>query len=648
MFSSDRVKLIWRIWALELASLVLSLLFFAIIVVVLHRFNGRDLPTWPLKITLNSFLSLFTTLTKAAMLVPVCAAISHLQWVWFRGSGKSLYDFYLIDQASRGAWGSVVLLWRFRLQHLVACGAFLVAISALTSPMTQLAIDYAVRNDSTATAVTQIAWDIRYPRDKLETHTNNAIYTATYLDSTGFRLPLPYEKFTARDAIDCPTANCTFSRYQSLGVCMKMADITSHLQVDEIELPEGVERLPTLETPVPNYPVYNVSLPGGYEFTHQSYMTLFTDALMGNDTFAFRDDPMLDARVVSVVVINTVPLIRNETRSRISPEMELGEIIDDTEGLEHQATEILFHLCVQSLQTEIVNGIETTKVVESSTEFQSSSPAGRPFIELDCGDIVYNGSYTCTDQPDHWNKTVTLKGHGKASSDPARNGEPDVFIADHRAIERLADRVRTELAGLGTVQILPNYPNDKSLNVNAASPNFVNALFRHVLYSFRSLKTPEARPNQLHNIYQNVATSVSVLFRSNDFMLRASQEGMFNVTGEALREVVYVRITWPWILFLAVEIVIAVVFFLLAVLRGSSTRGEPQQDAASMFRDAKSSALATLVALGEDSRAAVGDGLVPVDRLENRAKEVRVRLEGGQLVLVGEDTKDERSDRRSV
>ncbi|KAF6802931.1 hypothetical protein CSOJ01_11256 [Colletotrichum sojae] len=586
------VKSIWSIWALELASLVLSLVFFAIIVVVLDRFNGRDLPTWPLKITLNSFLSLFTTLTKAAMLVPVCAAISHLQWVWFRGRGKSLYDFYLIDQASRGAWGSVVLLWRFRLQHLVACGAFLVAISALTSPMTQLAIDYA---------------------------------------------------FTARDAIDCPTANCTFSRYQSLDVCMKMADITSHLQVEEIELPEGVERLPALETPVPDYPVYNVSLPGGYEFTHQSYMTLFTDALMGNDTFAFRDDPMQDARIVSVVVINAVPLIRNETRSRISPEMELGDIIDDTEGLEHQATEILFHLCVQSLQTEIVNGIETTKVVESS-----SSPAGRPFIQLDCGDIVYNGSYTCTDQPDDWNKTVALKGHGTASSDPARDGEPHVFIADHRAIERLADRVRTELAGLGTVQILPNYPNDKSLNVNAASPNFVNALFRHVLYSYRSLKTPEARTNQLQNIYQNVATSVSVLFRSKNFMLRASPEGMFNVTGEALREVVYVRITWPWILFLAVEIVIAVVFFLLAVLRGSSARDETQRDAASMFRDAKSSALATLVALSEDSRAAVGNGLVPVDRLENRAREVRVRLDGGQLVPVGEDTKDERSDRSSV
>ncbi|KAF6832933.1 hypothetical protein CPLU01_05882 [Colletotrichum plurivorum] len=487
-------------WKVGYAHMPASL----VVVVVLDRFNGRDLPTWPFKITLNSFLSLFTTLTKAAMLVPVCAAISHLQWVWYRGSGKSLYDFYLIDQASRGAWGSVVLLWRFRLQHLVACGAFLVAISALTSPMTQLAIDYAVRNDSTATAVTQIAWDIRYPRDKLETHTNNAMYTATYLDSTGFRLPLPYEKFTARDAIDCPTANCTFSRYQSLGVCMKMADITSHLQVEEIELPEAVERLPTLETPVPDYPVYNVSLPGGFEFTHQSYMTLFTDALMGNDTFAFRNDPMQDARIVSVVVINTVPLIRNETRSRINPEMEL-------EGLEHQATEILFHLCVQSLQTEIVNGIETTKVVESSTEFQSSSPAGRSFIELDCGDIVYNGSYTCTDQPDDWNKTVALKGNGKASSDPARNGEPDVFIANHRAIERLADRIRTELAGLGTVQILPNYPNHKSLNVNAASPNFVNALFRHVLYSFRSLKTPEARPNQLQNIYQNVATSVSVL-----------------------------------------------------------------------------------------------------------------------------------------
>jgi hypothetical protein len=88
--------------------------FYTVVVGVLAVFDGRALPNLPLNITLNTFLALFTTCCKAAFMVPIAEALSQWKWNIYAGSSRPLFDFQILDVASRGSWGSSMLIWHFK------------------------------------------------------------------------------------------------------------------------------------------------------------------------------------------------------------------------------------------------------------------------------------------------------------------------------------------------------------------------------------------------------------------------------------------------------------------------------------------------------------------------------------------------------
>lgn len=81
---------------------------------VLAIYNGQLMPSWPLGITLNSFLALFTSVAELALLVPIMEGVGQLRWQWFAKAPRQLTDFDLFDQASRGGFGSLKLLVSFK------------------------------------------------------------------------------------------------------------------------------------------------------------------------------------------------------------------------------------------------------------------------------------------------------------------------------------------------------------------------------------------------------------------------------------------------------------------------------------------------------------------------------------------------------
>lgn len=88
----------------------------------------------------------------------------------------------------------------------------------------------------------------------------------------------------------------------------------------------------------------------------------------------------------------------------------------------------------------------------------------------------------------------------------------------------------------------------------------------------------------------------------------------------------HVEITWAPFSLLAAEIALAALFLFLTIVNQTDRRGV-------RFRNVKGCSLATLVALGDECRAAAGGGLRPVKELEGTARELRVRLEGSQIVM---------------
>jgi hypothetical protein len=96
-------------WKTEILCWIGSLCFFTAIVVVLRVLDGRPLPDIKFGIAPNAIIGLLATLGEVLLLVPVSAAIGQIKWLQALQK-KPMEDFCTIDQASRGTWGSALLL----------------------------------------------------------------------------------------------------------------------------------------------------------------------------------------------------------------------------------------------------------------------------------------------------------------------------------------------------------------------------------------------------------------------------------------------------------------------------------------------------------------------------------------------------------
>jgi hypothetical protein len=102
-------------WKLEIAGLVLALASLACLVAVVARFDGKPLAAWPSHaITPNALIAVIVTVGTAGMSVALASGMGQMKWVRFKQGRAPLSDLEYFDEASRGAWGGLVLLFRMR------------------------------------------------------------------------------------------------------------------------------------------------------------------------------------------------------------------------------------------------------------------------------------------------------------------------------------------------------------------------------------------------------------------------------------------------------------------------------------------------------------------------------------------------------
>lgn len=114
-------------WLPELFASSLAFASLVSIVAVLRAYRGRDIQDiqLPRYLTLNGLIAIIATISRAALMVPVGSVMSQECWLWLSKSGGLLVDIENFDDASRGAWGSLQLLFRARLWS--RCAAVLAA-----------------------------------------------------------------------------------------------------------------------------------------------------------------------------------------------------------------------------------------------------------------------------------------------------------------------------------------------------------------------------------------------------------------------------------------------------------------------------------------------------------------------------------------
>ncbi|KAJ5062650.1 hypothetical protein J3E74DRAFT_265848 [Bipolaris maydis] len=137
-------------WLFEILSVVTSAACMGAIIGILCYIDDRSLSKWPSGLTIITVLS---KIASAALILPISEAIGQLKWTWFNGKkSRDAFDFEIFDKASRGAWGSFILLCRTKGKSLAALGAlltvFLVAIDTFFQQVTDLPERWIVQGES--------------------------------------------------------------------------------------------------------------------------------------------------------------------------------------------------------------------------------------------------------------------------------------------------------------------------------------------------------------------------------------------------------------------------------------------------------------------------------------------------------------------
>lgn len=101
------------VWWLESLLLLLMLATLAAICITTWKYQNKPVPKWPHNISVNTLNAVYAVILKTTIVVVVSAGLSQLKWTWYNKS-RPLRDIEYWDQASRGPWGSLLLIWRLR------------------------------------------------------------------------------------------------------------------------------------------------------------------------------------------------------------------------------------------------------------------------------------------------------------------------------------------------------------------------------------------------------------------------------------------------------------------------------------------------------------------------------------------------------
>ncbi|KAH7316913.1 hypothetical protein B0I35DRAFT_512755 [Stachybotrys elegans] len=470
-----------KAWLPEVLWCLTSVLLFIALITILHQYDGRSIPQWPLGLTLNTLVAAFATLCRAASVVPVTEGISQLKWNYFVGQQRPLRDLYLFDQASRGPWGSVHLLGslRGRIGAFVTPAALVLVTGLGTSFITQSAVSYsnelAGRPHDGAVVRAAPQYPDRTLNQQAERDIGNDIVRAASqaaLNPVSEPWPMPEPR--------CPSSHCSWPEYRSLAVCTTIANVTEHLEWIEDEIDSD----------------WLVALPDNL-----GYMTL-EDIGREMMTMTSPEPPAPDFSDMS-------PNMTDEDRAAFLASNY--PIIRPSLGIE-----ILFHFCVNTYNITYHDGAPQTTLVASKVSLLNTT----------------------------YNET------GPHYSLVGERDEELFDIHDVWDYSMLDEVFRRDFAGgwSSTYSIDRASPFLRQIGIN---------LYDGVDRQTPVMESDERMWRNILGLTGNIADSMTAYMRST---------GRQQIQGEAFFPVTILRVRWEWLTFLAVQLVLTVVFLVSVII----------------------------------------------------------------------------------
>ncbi|KAK0702798.1 hypothetical protein B0H67DRAFT_614110 [Lasiosphaeris hirsuta] len=563
------------VWSPEIGSCIVGIIIFVAIIIILRVFDGKEQPELVLGFTINSILQYLTSFAKLALLVPIVEGLSQLKWLWFASEPRSLREFQLYDEATRGGLGVLKLL--FSLKGLLKSPLLWLASSLLisgifTSAVTQQVVtiesDLALSSSPDAVAVAPKASIYsRWTGSKFELEPNDQLDLEQVILDTAYLKPT-----TSVQPLDpiCTTADCLFPRFGTLAICANTTEATGNTS-------PGVPQLLGVLANATITNLNNRSRPGYMELP-RSYLAGGSIMYLPSHLFSEQTTTAALADIMFIYTTNAVEPALLQPRDL-------------------RFVEVILYVCVKGFDSHVAQGVRTTEETGSTSR------------------IVLSGGSNITSLNGIWNME-------KYETDPQVACKPGVagLMIGFVPPEGVPGKYKVDLCtALMTSSVLNQYmagfialkEEDKS---GQQAVGMISSALGIALYGgfMGDTPNPDAQVENLRGMASNMADGLTNMIRSKGASYTNSSGA---VLGEALSSRAVVRVRWAWLALLAAQLLLAILF-LIGIMVTTNRDG---------VQVIKSSAIATLCVLEDGTKGRLGP-VGDVKQLSTLAADVRVRL----------------------
>jgi hypothetical protein len=203
-------RLLLDTWTCEIIAMTFSIGCLVAIMIVVGAYDGKRITQLASGLTLNTIISVLSTAARSSLVFVVSAAVGQLKWCWLKRSARQVRDIQAMDEASRGPLGAIGVIAFWTGGNLAAMGSFVTILMTAFSPFVQQLVEYPSRNTIQPDAIALAPQNLVYADiNNLE----EVIEAGTWSVQKGFdQEPI------------CPTSQCLWPRFQSIGWCSKCED----------------------------------------------------------------------------------------------------------------------------------------------------------------------------------------------------------------------------------------------------------------------------------------------------------------------------------------------------------------------------------------------------------------------------------------
>lgn len=533
-------------WWWEIGAAFLSATSVFLIIVVLGLVQDKPLASWTHSIQPNSLIAVLTTVGKTAMLLVVSSCIAQLKWTHFE-QPKRLSDLQLYDDATRGPWGSFMMLISAIPKDAGEIWAGLLAIITILAlavePMAQQILNFAsqdtlLANSSAAMAKAEAVNSVTFAYNTFEYQTEGQFpglqskhaiaWKCPYNDSLGDNHSLPLRSYAGllngvigsgfRPSSSCPApANkCEWSNFTTLAVCHDVQDVTA-ASTRSCKLSGLIPPNMTEE----NSPLYQCN----YSFPQWDNLTLENDTRLQSQipiSFKFKAPSFIQFQAISRGDRETTTALAHITFMEVK-------------------SNITWYFDYQPPDIRLTYGrlFWCTKSYDNIVMKEDLSPALSPARGES---LIYDST-----------EPIAYKGFGSSLTNLRANSTGRIYKINIMQYMTAAYFSRLNSLKIGLTYSPPQY--DYKIWTGAVGGNNPTAF--HIDNQGIAYFLAHADPSV---VMENLATTLS------NQILSADNANVTMVPGRAYFVETYIKVRWPWVLVPLVEVVLACLLLVITII----------------------------------------------------------------------------------